>query len=99
MNSTSYSEAQKMAAEILFDELLQFAEETKASSPKNRSVYDPAQIILAKLRIQKYVDALDLLSPNHNPVGVVIERLLAVKNPNCQGNGIKKKAHTRRPKP
>lgn len=94
--SALYFVAQNAAAEFLFEELIDLIEQEKAEAPRNRSQFAPAQLLLQKLEDQKYADAIRALSfQNDDPVKSLKERLLAVKNPNSQGKGIKKKAHTR----
>lgn len=91
-----YFVAQNAAAEFLFDELIDLIEKEKESAPRNRSKFASAQLLLQKLEDQKYADAIRSLSSfGDDPVESLKERLLAVKNPNSQGKGIKKKAHTR----
>jgi hypothetical protein len=98
MNSSLYFFAQNAAAEFLFDELIDLIEKEKEAAPRNRSKFAPAQFLLKKLENQKYADAIRVLSSSFgdDPVESLKERLLAVKNPNSQGKGIKKKVHSRR---
>lgn len=91
-----YFVAQRIAAEQILDDLVIDLENARAQAPRCRARFAPAQLALYRLGDPAVADALRLLSPSlDDSFDAFLNRLRAVKNPNLQGKGIKKTAHSR----